>query len=56
MYEINQAPLHDEWVNLGTYYFARGIAGYVELSDQTGEESMTRYVSFDEARWVWAGQ
>jgi hypothetical protein len=55
-YEVDQAPLHDEWVNIGTYFFTKGGDGYVFLTDQTGEESMTRYVSFDEARWVWVGQ
>ena len=55
-YEVNQAPLHDEWVNIGTYFFSKGSDGYVQLTDQTGEDSMTRYVSFDEARWVWVGQ
>ena len=55
-YEVNQAPLHDEWVNIGTYYFTQSRDGYVLLTDQTGEDTMTRYVSFDEARWVWAGQ
>lgn len=52
-YEVDQAPLHDAWVNIGTYYFARGTDGYVTLSDLTGEPSMSRYVSFDEVKWVW---
>lgn len=54
-YEVNQAPLQNEWVSIGMFYFAKGSDGYVQLTDQTGEESMTRYVSFDEARWVWVG-
>ena len=52
-YEVDQAPLHNAWVNIGTYYFAKGADGYVQLSDQTGEPPMTRYVSFDAAKWVW---
>jgi hypothetical protein len=52
-YEVDQAPLHDAWVNIGTYYFAKGTDGYVELSDRSGEASMSRYVSFDDAKWIW---
>jgi hypothetical protein len=53
MYEVNQAPLMDAWVNIGTYFFARGTDGYVALSDITGEPAMSRYVSIDEAKWLW---
>lgn len=55
-YEIDQAPLGDAWVNIGTYFFARGTDGYVSLSDITGEPSMSRYVSIDEVKWLWVGQ
>lgn len=55
-YEIDQAPLHNAWVNIGTYYFNQGTNGFVTLTDQTGEDSMSHYVSVDEAKWVWVGQ
>jgi hypothetical protein len=54
VYEVDQAPLNDAWVNIGTYYFARGTEGYVMLTDLTGEPGMSRYVSFDEVKFVWA--
>ncbi len=55
-YEIDQAPLHNAWVNIGTYYFKQGSDGFLTLTDQTGEVSMSHYVSVDEAKWVWVGQ
>jgi hypothetical protein len=55
-YAVNQAPLHDVWVNIGAYYFNAGMDGYVRLSDVTGEPSLTRYVSFDDVKFVFMGQ
>ncbi|MCL5996452.1 MAG: hypothetical protein M1546_10430 [Chloroflexi bacterium] len=52
-YEVDQGPISDGWVNIGTYYFSRGTDDYVMLSDLTGEPSMTYYVSFDEVKFVW---
>jgi hypothetical protein len=52
-YAINQQPIHDAWVTLGTYYFATGSEGYVSLSDLTGEPSNTRWVTLDEAKFEW---
>ena len=52
-YAVNQQPLGDDWVVLGTYYFAAGSEGYVKLSDLTGEPSNTRWVTMDEAKWEW---
>jgi hypothetical protein len=52
-YAINQQPLGDVWVNLGTYYFAAGSEGYVRLTDLTGEASNTSWVVMDEAKWEW---
>ncbi len=52
-YEVNQAPISNGWVNIGTYYFSKGTIGYVRLTDLTGEESMTRYVNFDTVKFVW---
>lgn len=54
-YAINQQPLGDVWVNLGTYYFAAGTDGSVRLTDLTGEPSNTSWVVMDEARWEWVG-
>ena len=55
-YAVDQAPLHDSWVNIGAYYFNVGMDGYVKLSDVTGEPSMTKYVSFDDVKFVYMGQ
>ncbi|BCX03942.1 MAG: hypothetical protein KatS3mg053_1880 [Candidatus Roseilinea sp.] len=52
-YAINQAPIHDGWVELGSYYFAAGTEGYVMLDDVTGEPSGTRWVSIDDMKFVW---
>ena len=50
-YSVDQEPLHDDWVDVGTYYFDVGTAGSVSLSDYTGEPTGSRWVSFDEARF-----
>ncbi|MCS7061220.1 MAG: hypothetical protein RMN25_08630 [Anaerolineae bacterium] len=55
-YSVNQAPLHDVWVNLGAYYFNAGADSYVRLTDVTGEPSMSRYVSFDNVKFVFVGE
>ena len=52
-YEVDQAPLSNAWVNIGTYYFSKGNNDYVKLSDLTGEPSMSRYVNFDSIKFVW---
>ncbi len=52
-YTLNQTPLHDVWVELGSYYFAAGSDNYVQLSDLTGEQSNTRWVVFDDLKFVW---
>lgn len=54
-YVVNQAPLHDAWVELGSYYFTAGSDGTVELSDLTGEASNSRWVVFDDLKFVWIG-
>ncbi|MGQ9928018.1 MAG: golvesin C-terminal-like domain-containing protein [Chloroflexaceae bacterium] len=49
---INQETA-EEWVSLGTYRFAAGHQGYVELSDLTGEALIRqRVVYFDAIRWI----
>ncbi len=52
-YAVNQAPLHDEWVELGSYYFTAGTDNYVQLEDVTGEQTSSRWVTFDDLRFVW---
>jgi hypothetical protein len=52
-YEVDQAPLSNAWVNIGTYYFSKGVDGYVTLSDNTGESAMSRYVNFDSVKFTW---
>jgi len=52
-YAINQAPIHDGWVELGSYYFAAGSEHYVMLDDVTGEPSATRWVSVDDVKFIW---
>ena len=53
LYAVNQAPLHDEWVELGSYYFAAGADSYVQLEDVTGEASNSRWVTIDDIKFVW---
>ena len=50
---VNQAPLSDVWVELGSFYFSADATGYVKLSDVTGEPSNTRWVSFDDIKFEW---
>ncbi|MEN6480492.1 MAG: PA14 domain-containing protein [Anaerolineales bacterium] len=52
---VNQNNYYDQWVSLGTYYFAGGAGEYVYLGDVTGEPYMTRYVGWDAVRFVPAG-
>ncbi|MCI0521496.1 MAG: hypothetical protein L0Z70_14715, partial [Chloroflexi bacterium] len=47
----DQAPLNDQWLNLGTYNFAAGSNGRVNLRDLNGEASLTRTVSFSAMRF-----
>jgi hypothetical protein len=49
---LDQAPLNDMWTDLGTYAFAAGTAGYIVLTDLTGEVTNTRWVSIDDARFT----
>jgi hypothetical protein len=43
----------DEWVSLGSFSFAAGRQGSVELSDLTGDTLISqRLVFFDSVRWV----
>jgi len=49
---VNQGRYFDQWVSLGTYYFAGGSGEYVYLGDNTGEPYATRYVGFDAVKFV----
>jgi hypothetical protein len=49
---VNQAIYYNQWVSLGTYYFAGGSGEYVYLGDNTGEAYATRYVGFDAVKFV----
>jgi hypothetical protein len=49
---VNQNSLYDQWVTLGTYYFAASGTQYLELTDATGESATSyRYLAFDAARF-----
>jgi hypothetical protein len=49
---VNQQSYSDQWADLGSYSFAAGAAGSVELSDLTGETKLSRYVVFSELRFT----
>jgi hypothetical protein len=50
---VDQSRYFDRWVSLGTFGFAEGTAGYLRLTDVTGESFVTkRQVAFDAARWI----
>ncbi|OGO05453.1 MAG: hypothetical protein A2Y73_00440 [Chloroflexi bacterium RBG_13_56_8] len=49
---INQNIYYNQWVSLGTYYFAGGAGEYVFLNDVTGETYGTRFVGFDAVKFV----
>lgn len=48
----NQAPVSDDWMSLGTYYFKAGSANRVKLTDVTGETAYTKSVSFHQVRFT----
>lgn len=52
-YAINQEPIHDDWVDLGTYYFSAGTDNTVTLDDVTGEPANSRWISIDDMKFVW---
>ena len=49
---VNQNNYYNQWVSLGTYYFAGGPNEYVYLGDATGEAYATRYVGFDAVKFA----
>jgi murein DD-endopeptidase MepM/ murein hydrolase activator NlpD len=48
----NQSPYYNQWVSLGTFYFAAGTSGYVRLTDATNEAAGSRQIGFDAIKWV----
>jgi hypothetical protein len=52
---LDQAPLNDAWAQLGVFQFDAGSAGFVRLSDLTGEPSNTRWVAVDALKFEWIG-
>jgi hypothetical protein len=49
---VNQAPISNGWVSLGTYPFAAGTSGYVQLTDNTGEAYASRMIGFDAVQFI----
>jgi len=49
----NQAPVSNDWVSLGQFYFKAGTTGYVRLSDLTGEANYSKTVSFSAMRFTY---
>jgi hypothetical protein len=49
---INQSIYLGDWAKLGVFDFTSSTAGYVLLSDVTGEQNDTRYVAFDAVAFV----
>ena len=43
---------HQQWLDLGVYFFDAGNAGYVELTDETTEEAFASTISFSTMRFI----
>ncbi|MBM4430374.1 MAG: hypothetical protein FJ026_08530 [Chloroflexi bacterium] len=54
-FSVNQSLYFDQWVSLGTYYFAGGGNEYVYLDDVTGEPYASRRIAFDAVKFVAPG-
>ncbi len=48
---VNQSQYKDSWVSLGTFPFAKGDSGYVQLGD--GSDSVGQAIIFDAIRWAY---
>jgi PKD repeat protein/Tol biopolymer transport system component len=46
---INQASHSGQWISLGTFEFAQGSAGHVQLGDAAGYQS--QQIAFDAIKW-----
>lgn len=53
-YEVpgNQAPLNNQWLNLGEFQFNAGTSGSVRLVDLNGEENLTKTIQFGAMRFI----
>ncbi len=50
---VAQSPFSNTWLSLGSFNFNAGSAGYVRLTDATGEPaSCTTQIGFDAMKWV----
>lgn len=54
-FRVNQAPLDNEWVDLGIFHFNAETAASLTLSDVTGEASRTTSVSASAVRFTLVG-
>ena len=54
-FSVNQAPLDNEWVNLGIFHFNAETVASLTLSDVTGEAFRTTSVSASAARFTLVG-
>jgi hypothetical protein len=52
----DQSIYNNQWVSLGEYYYRQGDQARVHLTDQTGEDRLTRTVSFSAVRFTWVGE
>lgn len=52
----DQAPVNNDWLDLGEYYFEAGTHGKVVLTDLNGEEEFSTTVSFSAMRFTWTRQ
>jgi len=52
---VNQSIYFDQWVSLGTYYFAADGSEYVYLDDVTSEPYASRKIGFDAIKFVSKG-
>lgn len=48
----DQAPIANQWINLGTYDLNAGVSGGVELTDLNGETHLSQTVSFSAMRFT----
>jgi hypothetical protein len=48
----NQAPMNNQWLDLGTYAFNVGTGGRVKLVDLNDESNLTKTISFSAVRFT----
>ncbi|HIQ05266.1 MAG TPA: hypothetical protein EYH31_06160 [Anaerolineae bacterium] len=52
---VDQSSHPSSWLSLGQFPFDAGTAGYLRLTDATGESPGARQIAFDAARWAYRG-